>query len=197
MRLFIAIPLSESIRQEIIPLQNRIKQVADSWGADVRWTQPEQMHVTLKFLGECPDKSPHGIGEALKTVARETEDFSIQFGGFGGFPQRGNPRVLWLGLLEGLPEVKALAERVEYALEPYGFKKEDHGFHAHLTLGRVKSIRNSNAFHRWRETEKPPGPGKMMAGKISLIQSVLSPAGPTYTTLKEVTLGSSRRPGGL
>lgn len=152
----------------------------------IRWTPPEQLHFTLKFLGEQPPEMPARLAPELREVSALHPAFDLKFGPGGVFPRHGEPRVLWLGLAEGQEPIAALAESLESACFKLGLPREDRVFRPHLTIGRVKA--SPAMFDRARLAAGISG--RMTVDGFALIESVLSPGGPTYRELQRFKLGN-------
>ncbi|HYL79339.1 MAG TPA: RNA 2',3'-cyclic phosphodiesterase [Candidatus Acidoferrum sp.] len=186
MRLFVAVNLPGEIRQQLASVQDRLRQAQ----ADVSWVRPENIHVTLKFLGETDEKRLPSIRQALGDAARAGALFSMEVAGVGSFGGR-VPRVVWVGVKDGAQPLTELARRVEQALARVGFPKEKREFAAHLTLGRVRSPRNAEglvaALHEVREARF----GTIAASAFELVQSELRPSGSVYTMLERFSLGAA------
>src|SRR6266404_4653435 len=131
MRTFIAIDITPPIRESIRALLAELKQTERR----IRWSRPEGLHITLKFLGEVP---PARIGDLKACLAsiRTPAPFAISIRGSGYFPGERSPHVIWLGV-DGDGDLGALASIIEQAIEPIGFPREKRPYSAHLTLGRV------------------------------------------------------------
>ena len=186
MRAFLAIALPEDARNSLTALQ---EDLADS-RADVKWVEPQHLHVTLKFLGEITDEQRRVIERLLAEVARDETTFTLGLERVEAFPSLSSPRVVWVGLGEGKERAIRLAERVEQGADGLGFRKEARPFAAHVTLGRVRTPRRQAALVQalrgcaWR----PPASWTVSA--LTLYQSVLSSSGPSYRVLAEVPLKS-------
>src|SRR3989338_5342197 len=135
MRTFIAIELSEEIRNTLAQIQSHLKYAS----ADVKWVEKDNIHLTLKFLGEVDEERCEKIKSILDEIASQTKQFEISLKDLGAFPKIDYPRVVWVGLDKGITESKELAERIDAALSEIGFQKETRPFAAHLTIGRVRS----------------------------------------------------------
>ena len=134
-RTFIAVELSPSVKARAAELIGHLKAAA----AEVNWVQPQQMHLTLKFLGDVADTETPDICRVVEKVAAAHEPFEIPFRGLGAFPSADHPRTLWIGLADGADELKSLQAAIDEALKKeLGYAKEQRGFHPHLTIGRVK-----------------------------------------------------------
>ena len=184
-RSFLAIELPEPILRKIGEVQGDLK----SAHAEVRWTNPEKMHLTLKFFGNIEESRIDSIFKSIKEPIRKTLPFSLKVRGVGAFPHLKNPRVIWIGLVDEREVLTSLQKQIEAQLEKIGFQPEDRPFHPHLTLGRMKSSRGKEdlvgGMERYREEEF----GDFQAERVVLFKSDLKPSGPIYTPLKEMKLG--------
>src|SRR5437899_2875752 len=134
-RTFIAVEMSPRVIAKVGDLIDKLR-VAP---AEINWVRPQQMHLTLKFLGDVPDTEAPDICRVVNQVAAGFEPFEITCRGVGAFPNISNPRTLWIGIEDGIDELKRLQAELDAALKrELGFAKEPRGFHPHLTLGRVK-----------------------------------------------------------
>ena len=135
-RTFIAVELGSSVIKRAGDLIDKLR-VAD---AEVNWVRPQQMHLTLKFLGDVADTDTPDICNVVSKVASQFEPFEIIFRGAGAFPDIQRARTLWIGLGDGAEELKALQSKIDDALKAeLGYSREARGFHPHLTIGRVKN----------------------------------------------------------
>jgi 2'-5' RNA ligase len=188
LRTFIAVDLSDAIRGELGTLLRSFRR----FGADIRWSPEENLHLTLKFLGDTPELKMGEIGEALGAVAAGQGPFSAAFGGLGAFPESGDPRILWTGLVTGREEMTRLALAVETQMARLGFAKEERPFSPHLTLGRVRSSKNLDSFLRaFRETEYRSGLS-MPVDHLTFYQSILTPEGSVYRAIQKVDFKQQR-----
>jgi 2'-5' RNA ligase len=109
--------------------------------AEITWVRPQQMHLTLKFLGDIPDTESPDVCRVVSQVAAGFEPFEIICRGAGAFPNNQQPRTLWIGVEDGADELKRLQAAIDDALKAkLGYARERRGFHPHLTIGRVKRI---------------------------------------------------------
>jgi 2'-5' RNA ligase len=184
MRTFVAIPIPPNgpARRFLAVCQDRLTQA----GGDVRWTRPDQWHITLRFLGETTEQQLPALREAVEKAAREVEPFDVRLHGWGVFPERGQPRVVWAG---GAGEARSLYEVVSRTLANIGFAPEPGSFRPHVTLARIKPGRDVGSILRMLRDEPPPPRGAFAATHVTLFQSVLSPEGSTYIPLLKATLG--------
>jgi 2'-5' RNA ligase len=177
MRLFIGVWLSETVRDEVAQFINRAKgQISEC-----KWSAPEQLHFTLKFLGETPEKELHRLSEALKGVTVGLSSFELRLGKPGYFPERGNPRILWIGLSKGEKDLGHLAGLIEAACVQAGFPAADRPFKPHLTIARAKEgqrgLSTFNPAVAWQSETLVTG--------FSLIESKLRPGGAVYRNVRE------------
>lgn len=185
MRTFVAIDIPEDVRHKIVDLLQVLKPTTNS----VRWTRPEGLHITLKFLGEL---SPERI-EAVKTQlasVRLHAPLSLQISGAGYFPSEHSPRVIWLGILAG-PELAELAGQVEENLAAVGIPKEDRPFSAHLTLGRLRTPDKIPVVKETLRRREPLEFGSFTAEELFLYESRLSPGGSVYHKLARFPIAAS------
>jgi 2'-5' RNA ligase len=182
MRCFIAIDISDNIRKSLAKLQNELRGGADVHKGDVKWVEPESIHLTLKFLGEIKDEQVVEVCNITKDVAGRHRSFEIeveQVGHFGG----ASAKVLWVGAGQNCNELLELQQDLEEQLDLAGWPKEGRKFSAHLTLCRV---RNSKAGTKLAQLIRPYKDfylGTIQADSVCVYQSELTPKGPIYTVL--------------
>ena len=189
-RTFVAIPLPQAVLDGLAAVQRRLDRVVPS--QSVRWTRPESVHLTLKFLGDTPTAQIPDISRALAAVARSNSVLRLSVGGLGCFPNHRNPRIVWTGVEESSGNLMALHSAIEGSLEPLGYLPEKRSFSAHLTLGRLRRGTARRDAARVGEVVKKtrldPTTG-IAAAHYSLIRSKLKPSGAEYITLEEFPLG--------
>ncbi len=194
MRLFLALDIDNTIRERIARFRDGVR----GFAPDVRWVQPESLHVTLKFIGEWPGEKLEAIKHSLASVAASTTQ--ISFRGYGFFPTATSARVFWIGMEAG-PQLGALAAIVDEKTAALGIPKEDRAFSPHLTLARGAGGSGSP---RWRKEDGPnrvfqrlqeklaalPAPefGTMTPREFYLYQSKLSPKGSQYAKIDRFPL---------
>jgi RNA 2',3'-cyclic 3'-phosphodiesterase len=189
MRTFIAIEISDEIRDALVQIQSHLKYA----GADVKWVEKQNIHLTLKFLGEITDKKCDEVKAALDEAGRTTKQFEIDVKELGVFPKIDYPRVIWVGLNKGVNESKELAAKIEEALSRIGFQKESRPFAAHLTIGRVRSSKNKAVLKEKIESYDLRAASSDLSQPIDsiiLFQSTLMPNGPIYTKLHDAKLNA-------
>jgi len=147
-----------------------------------RWVRPENLHITLKFIGEVPQENLAGIQNALAGV-RSEQPVTLDFRGLGFFPKEKHPRVFWAGI-EASPNLKLLAAEIERATEKLGIPREQRPFSPHLTLARFgppwlpENLRASIQERAARDF------GSLRTNQFHLIESKLKPSGAEYTTVE-------------
>jgi RNA 2',3'-cyclic 3'-phosphodiesterase len=183
-RTFIAMEINEQIRRELTRVQDTLRHA----NADVKWTEPENIHLTIKFLGDAPVEKLPEINSVLDQTAGAFHPFDIEIQELGAFPNSHAPRIIWAGVTRQADQVTAIASMIESGLEPLGFKKEDRAFSAHITLGRARSpdgkVRLSRAI---AETALPAGLTQKIS-RLTLFQSQLTSSGPVYSTIHQSAL---------
>lgn len=183
-RTFIAIELPVHVIDSIKNVQKGIK----SHGLKLRWVQPENIHLTLKFLGDIALDDVDAIGDALKDAASSFSGISLHGKRVGVFPNLRRPKVMWVGVGGEIGELLALQSRIESNLEEKGFPKEKRKFKGHLTIGRVKGSLNEDklmsALREFSEYTSEP----FAAEEFVLFKSDLKPAGAVYTRLMTIPL---------
>jgi len=185
-RSFLAIELPGAIRKRIEEVQRDLKLSR----ADVRWVSPEKIHLTLKFFGNIEEERIEPIIRAVEGPLRNTPAFSLGARGIGAFPHWKNPRVIWMGLIDGKGALIPLQKQLEMELERIGCEPEGRAFQAHLTLGRVNSSRAKEELIGRMERHREEEFGEFDVERVILFKSDLRPTGPIYTPLKEVKLGN-------
>jgi|YelNatPaOPRAMG01_1025707.scaffolds.fasta_scaffold10554_6 2'-5' RNA ligase len=190
-RTFIAVNLPPELRGRLAQFQEQLRQAVPGQG--LRWTDPDQIHLTLRFLGHVPETVLAQVGQALTQACQGTGPFVLEAQGAGAFPDLTRPRVVWVGLKGELDTLAQLQAAVLRATSGWG-ELEDRPFHPHLTLGRVKTLEGrlvrslSAALHQASHLTF----GHWQVQQVELMRSDLSPAGPRYSVLARVVLGSAQ-----
>ena len=181
LRLFIAINLPEEVKVELARLQQALEDTEE-----IRWTPVQQIHLTLKFLGEVDSASVNDLKAALQRASAGVKPFVLEAVGVGAFPNLRRPRVLWAGLEGDLGSLKALQERIQHETTAWG-RPDDKPFSAHLTIGRVKEGRTPD-LRAWSARTATMRFGSWQATQIHLMRSVLSPGGATHSEVAVIDL---------
>lgn len=178
-RTFIAVELDPSFREKIRQIQGRFSEF------DLKFVNPEIVHITLKFLGDINESMVAPVAAALDSIM--CEPFEAKVEGIGVFPKPSNPKVLWLGATGNF---ETLHDDVETLLKPFKFKEDERAFTAHATLARVKFLNKDqkSAFISVLNELKNIELGSMQVNKVLLKKSTLTPDGPIYETLHTVYL---------
>lgn len=190
MRLFIALPLSSSVENNLAVIIDKLK----SYGGKVKWVTPEQIHITVRFLGETEKGQAPLIKKMLDKVASKYDSFDLSIDRIGGFPNLNKPRVIWTGFTDNdqINIMARMVKEVEYDIRRLGFEPDEKRFRPHLTLGRVKISEGlDDLLETIKSFQMKPIPVKL--DKLRLYKSTLTSQGPIYECLYEVMLGQQDR----
>ncbi|MBI5969434.1 MAG: RNA 2',3'-cyclic phosphodiesterase [Deltaproteobacteria bacterium] len=179
-RSFIAIEVPQTLQARMGELQRELKRTE----ADVKWVRPEGIHLTLKFLGSISLEDIEKLTLAITPVVVAWVPFEMKIFSLGCFPSSRNPRVLWLGVDRGGPEVLSLQKAIENKAAEVGFLSETKPFKPHLTLGRVRSAKGMNPLIQAMEKHKDAEIGSFRVKEVHLFQSELKPSGAVHTKLR-------------
>jgi RNA 2',3'-cyclic 3'-phosphodiesterase len=188
LRTFIAFKLPETIIFHLHKIQKGLK----SFGFKMGWVVPENIHLTLKFLGEIPKSAIENISQAMAETAKQYAPMSFTAKGLGVFPTIKRPRVLWIGLKGNTHSLIQLQKTLEQNLDIIGFPKEDRGFKAHLTLGRAKGEIDPKQLLEAIDELSGLESESFAADRLILFRSELKPGGAVYTSLNSVCLSGSK-----
>lgn len=182
MRLFVSIDLPRSLAAAVADVQDRF---ADAGG--LRFVDPEQAHVTLKFLGETAEKRVPVVEEALENAvdAARVDPFEATVAGLGAFPSLDYISVVWAGVTAGGEQMTRLHDAVERETTGIGFEAESHEFTPHVTLARMDDARGKEIVQRVVRDSSASDPliGSFPVEQIRLKRSTLTPDGPRYETV--------------
>ena len=156
--------------------------------ADVEWTRPDLIHLTLVFLGDVPAERQADLEAAVRRAAAGTGVLALQASGAGRFPPHGLPRVVWVGVADPDGKLLRLQQAVAEATAAFAEKPEDRAYAAHLTLGRVRSPKNARDLTGMLDAMAGTTGPAFEAREVTIFRSDLSAQGPTYTPLARVTL---------
>lgn len=186
--MFVAIPLEQGIRTQLDNFVKNVQCAPDG----IKWVGVENYHLTIKFLGEVPSEKAVVVKEKLGELSSRFKKFTSSILGMGAFPSLDRPVVIWAGVSEGNERVIEIAQSVDDALEPLGFKREERAFHPHVTLGRVRrGFPVSKTGFSLSETDKTKFFGTQEVQQFQLIQSQLQSTGPVYQVYESFSLGGS------
>lgn len=185
MRGFVAVHPEPELRARLVSLTGELAAVAGR----TKWVEPENLHVTLRFLGDVSDAAVDGVRDVLRRAAAEVGPFRMDVVGVGAFPSIRRPQTVWAGIRAGQAELQALYRRVEAGVHGLGFAAETRGFTAHLTLGRRREEGRSEALTQRLEALRDQPVGTCIVRGVSLMKSVLSNKGPVYSHVIDQPLG--------
>ena len=184
MRAFIAVEIDDLTKQKISDLISNLKKSK----TDVKWITEDQMHLTLKFLGNIDKDKVRDIANTLSNISNNFKSFTISLSNIGAFPNLNRPRVIWLGIDKGAGYLKNLNEKIENELEKLGFEKEDREFNPHLTLGRVKTSKDLSELKKLLNETRFSLKNDININELILFQSTLTPRGATYSKLSTILM---------
>lgn len=182
-RTFIALELSAAVKKSLARVQQRI----GSKTGGIKWVKPENMHLTLKFLGATAADKISAVAAVLSRAAAGVTGFPVSVSGFGAFPSRNNPKVVWAGLETG-DVLLTLQKEIDLRLEPLGFQREKKPFSPHLTLGRVRDAKAKKVLRTMFEKIPSDPIGSFTVEQLTFYKSELMPQGPVYGILKQINL---------
>ena len=185
MRCFVAVELDPALRRPLVGLLRR--QLPRT--RDVRWCTEQQLHVTLKFLGEVSDGQLSAVCDVVAAAAEFVQPFSVRLSGLGCFPTVRNPRVLWCGVEDESDGCARWVELADPLFEDLGFPRETRRFHPHITLGRSKSPAGGDVMRRVLEEVSAPATPAMTVEQLVVFESRLAPGGAQYTPRFTARLG--------
>lgn len=185
MRAFIAVEIDDPAKQKISELISDLKKS----GADVKWITEDQMHLTLKFLGNIDGNKAREISDVLSSISNNLKSFTISLSDIGAFPNLNRPRVIWVGINKGAEHLKTISGKIETSLEKLGFEKEGREFNPHLTLGRLKTSKNLSELKKLLNETPFNSENNIKINELVLFQSTLTPKGAIYSKLSAASFG--------
>jgi 2'-5' RNA ligase len=179
-RSFLAFDLeNEAVRKRLAAVQNLLVQT----GADLKFVEPQNIHMTIRFLGDIAPNVVERVFEEMQKV--QFAPFDVRISGLGVFPDLRYPRVVWAGITEGAEQLRNVFSQLEPRLRGLGFTPDHKGFSPHLTIARVKSGKNKAQLAEFVIKNSSYDFGSVKAECLLLKKSDLTPKGPIYSTLKE------------
>jgi 2'-5' RNA ligase len=186
-RLFVGLPVAATLFGQFEALRDRLR--AGPGGNAVRWTPSDNLHVTLRFLGNVDVRLLSEASARLERGCREFGPFELGFGALGCFPDERRPRVVWIGFAGAVNQLSALEASVDRAMGDLGEHREEKPFTPHLTLGRVRTrTRDAAAVGKLIRGSVVDPIGAWRISEVALIRSELKPEGSRYTPLAVVRL---------
>jgi 2'-5' RNA ligase len=181
-RLFIGVELDDEVKARAAAIADALRDKLGR-GVTARWISPDNLHITLWFIGEVPDDRAAGIIEAVNAPFA-TSSFDLELHGAGVFPPHGPPRVLWIGVADGQQSMIALYNELAARLQPLGVEPERRAYSAHLTIARIKTWP-----HRAKRLDgEVADAGRCRITAVTVFRSRLSPKGASYEPLLRVPL---------
>jgi 2'-5' RNA ligase len=180
MRLFVAVFPPPDAQQAAYRAADPLRVGHDA----VAWVRRENLHYTMRFLGELDDLAAERATRAMREAASARQRFGAALGGFGAFPSAKRARVLWVGMLQGAEPMRLLASALDASLAKQGFDAPDQAFEPHLTVGRVRAAGDWTA----RLIDAPTVEARFQVDRLRLVKSVLAPGGSRYETVAEAML---------
>jgi 2'-5' RNA ligase len=181
-RTFVALPIPSAWTEYLAGLSRTLAPGTRG----VSWVRAENLHVTVRFLGDLDESGVARVRDAVRRAAGPLAAPWVRLGALGAFPSLARPRVLWVGLAEGEPEVLEVARAVDETLARAGFGPPDKPFRAHLTLARIREgARGPDAL---RDVRLDAAPAGEFLERLTVMKSDLHPSGARYTPLEEVRL---------
>ncbi len=181
LRIFIAVDIEDPL---IVGRIERVKDAITSTGVPMKPVETQNLHITLRFIGEVPLSTVEEVKDVLRSL--NFKPFRIKLAGLGAFPSPSRPRVVWIGVAEGGEELARLRDEIERGLREIGIQPERQKFHPHLTIARVKGTRNIHSLVRIISEYSDYEFGEVMVDRVRLKKSILTRKGPIYETLLEV-----------
>ena len=187
-RAFIAVELPEGLKRELAAIEIQLKKASPPV---VKWTNPNSIHVTLKFLGEIAEESIDELMPAIEESAYGISPFQLEIADIGAFPNLSRAQVVWVGVKGELQKITQLQLRIESNTEQLGFPREFRAFTPHLTIGRVRNEASQSERERLGKIiaeTKFTAQTPIETRAINLMKSRLDPAGAVHTCIGSVPL---------
>ena len=183
LRLFIGIAVPDAVREPIARAQGQLKRCAAP--GMIRWTKPEQFHVTLKFLGDVPVGELADLEASVAAVCAGCRPLQLAAAGMGFFPGKHKPRVIWVGVVDQDQELAGLHRQLDAAMRPYAPADKPGKFTGHITLGRFKPGRRMNLAELLKRAEVIHNRcfGDWKATEVELVRCDLTSAGAVHTPI--------------
>lgn len=182
-RLFLAVPVAQLVEKR---LEEILKNV--SGFREVKWVGKEQLHITLRFIGNLDENLVPELEGRVREAVRGFKPFESEIDGLGAFPSFDRPRVLFVPLVQGEEPFQRLEKSVSSALAGMDLKPEDREFHPHLTLGRVRENQDARTAVKFLQSLLRAKAGPWKIDRFILFKSQLTSEGPVYTKLSEFEL---------
>lgn len=179
-RTFIAVDIGDAIRSRVVALQQKLERTPGG----VKWTEPDNLHLTLLFLGEVDKMEVLSICRLVEKESRKLAPFTMEIASLGAFPTPRRPKILWAGVTEGAEAIKDLHDFIEAPLvERGGYRREDRGYTPHLTLGRIGSEERDEAWSSIIAAHADWSAGSVTIDEVLVMSSELRRSGPVYDVM--------------
>ena len=180
-RAFVAVDMDEaSVISKLVEAQRALRDL----GADLKLVEPENIHATVRFLGEVPAATIELVKEQMNEV--KFSAFNMEFTGLGAFPNLRKINVVWVGMRKGKEEISRIFEQLEPRFRKIGFEPDNRGFSPHVTIARVKTGRMREELAKFIDEMRDTPFGVVHVEEVRLKRSVLTPKGPVYSTIHAV-----------
>ena len=184
-RTFFAVNVSSRVQQNASRLIDRMAETK----ADYKWVAEENIHITLNFVGDVLETEVADLCRDVQRSLQGVSPFMISLGGLGAFPDPDHPRVVWLGVKDGVEELTEIHGRLEGVLKQWGFPKDRFDFRPHITLGRLRrGGRWNQSLADFIERHVDHDGGMCEVNEVVVNSSYLEKSGPTYTAMSRVAL---------
>lgn len=190
MRAFIAIELSKECKDYLTLVESQFKKS----NADVKWVSQDNLHITLKFLGDINEEQVNKLIAAITDIASKHKQFTLKLGPTGAFPGIRSPRIIWVGVTKGDNELKEIAREIELNAVKAGIPEENKPFSSHITIGRTRSGLNREELIQLLDSSTkglPAETPESIVKDITLYKSTLTPKGPIYEILAQANLATT------
>lgn len=186
LKLFTGVSVGPAVRSAAAALQQSLAQC----GANVKWVEPENLHLTINFLGEVDDRDLHSICRAITAVAKGEPSFRLSVQGVGAFPTTRRPKILWAAVNDGAESLQRIHTVSEPKLLELGvYRREERGYTPHLTLGRVKDEADGQLIAAELPRHSDWRGGDVFVEEVLLFNSDLRREGPVYSVIARMPLG--------
>ena len=192
LRTFVAVAVSDEVKRYAESLKDELMACLTG----IHWTRRENLHLTLKFLGDVPETELAGVCRAVRAAVAEQDPLEIECAGLGAFPDKERPRTLWVGIRQGEEPFRMLQEQIDDRLTRYGFPPERRRFHGHLTIGRIsrRDGLTADQLEQVRgiiEREQASEGIFMNVEQVITFSSFLESEGRVYQPIDHASLGTS------
>jgi 2'-5' RNA ligase len=189
-RTFVAVETTLPIREKAGEFVRTLQSVP----ADIKWVEPDQLHLTVKFLGDVAPSEIHRVCEAVQQVAADVPAFEFEVRRAGAFPSVARPRTFWLGAGDGERQMADMVNLLEKKLQKLGFPREGRRFVPHLTIGRLRrGGRVADELSQLLRQHADVEIGRMNVEELVVFSSTLTPSGPIHQPLARAALGDRKK----